>query len=157
MYTFNTLTYPWEISNDVIHLRIQTPWPSLNAVKGWSFWEYKRERKVWQELLFYAFLAKESNTKLRDKGTMPWDKVLIQANRRSASRLMDWDNLMGGLKPIFDCMTMESKNNPDGMGWIKDDSPNTIIQCPYLTQEVSGHKDKGCEIFIYRLDKKGEQ
>lgn len=63
-------------------------------------------------------------------------------------RAPDYDGLIGGLKPVFDCLVSERKSNPWGLGVIKDDAP-TVVQD--LTTSV-GLCKKGQERVDIRIE-----
>lgn len=55
---------------------------------------------------------------------------------KRGTSMRDWDNLLGGLKPVLDCLQHRSTKAPNGLGIIVDDSPRCIIECPVVFYKV---------------------
>ena len=81
---------------------------------------------------------------------VPLQKAFVRITRTCPGDGLDWDNALGGLKPLFDCLVMPSRRNPSGLGLIVDDS---IAHIPYqpLMRQVSG-PNAGTLIEIFDLN-----
>jgi hypothetical protein len=100
--------------------------PSNNVIKGMHFQAYATLRKKWQMLVFIAL-----------GGRRPLSAVqasFIVVSRQCPGTGLDWDNALGGLKPLLDCLVMPSKRNPDGLGLIQDDNPKHMPFPPLMRQ-----------------------
>ncbi len=91
--------------------------PSNNEIKGMHHQKYKRLRNE------FAWLVK-AETDWAPEYPIEQCEITIT---RYASRLLDWDNCYGGIKPLMDCLVSATKANPSGLGLILDDNPNVVI------------------------------
>ena len=109
---------------------LELPWetPSNNKIKGMNHFAYKRLRENWR----MAVMAALGGSRFHD--LPPLSPVAIEIDRYSKGPLLDWDNAYGGLKPLLDCLVMKSRQNPDGLGLIVDDSPRHVPEPPKLRQ-----------------------
>jgi len=80
----------------------------------------------------------------------PIQRTRLVIIRHSAGYL-DWDNALGGLKPLLDCLVIASKRNPDGLGLIFDDNPNAMPEPPYMRQEKCERGHGHTECCVYEL------
>lgn len=99
-------------SKVVIRRRI----PSQNAHHYGHWRRYRQERDTW-----FVLLRSELPPRAPVEGRV---RLLIQSFR---SRLIDYANLVGGAKPIPDCLKR--------LGYIKDDSPDWF-ECAYEQHRV---------------------
>lgn len=71
---------------------------------------------------------------------------------RHAVRALDWDNVYGGMKPIFDCLVEKSKSSPDGLGLVANDDPRHMPFPPIIFQlKVSTKAEEKTVIKIYEI------
>ena len=125
------------------HLSISEETPSNNTIRGMHYHDYKTLRKKWQWAVFAALNGKRPK--------VPLQQSAITILRYSPSYL-DWDNALGGLKPLLDCLVMPSKRNPDGLGLIQDDSPIFMPNPPFLQQLKCKRGEGKTELIIYKLN-----
>jgi hypothetical protein len=115
--------------------------PSNNVLTRMHFQAYGRLRELWRETLAYSMDA-----------TRDADKRLLLASAEEKiplrieilvfrHRLLDEDNLTGGVKPVLDALKV-SKN---GLGWICGDSPDL---CKLLVRQERD-KRQGTEITFW--------
>lgn len=86
----------------------------------WQRWHWRRRREYVERM---AILIRAS------VGTIPRQPITrctVHIERHSAG-LPDWDGLYGGLKALLDCLVMRSTRNPHGLGIIRDDNPQVIL------------------------------
>ncbi len=91
--------------------------PSQNASMYRHWRTYTTERDAWFVLL---------RAKLRPRP--PVDAPVRMAIRSYRTRLIDFANLVGGAKPIPDCLVR--------LGYLKDDSPHWF-ECEYQQHQVA--------------------
>ena len=106
-----------EAASVVIAIQEAVP-PSLNTYTRLHYHAKTRLRNLWRELLSYALDAKRQQDK---QLLMAWAEEKIPVNIDilvARRRLLDNDNLWGGVKPVLDAL----KVSPQGLGWIADDS-----------------------------------
>ena len=82
--------------------------------------------------------------------TLPVERSAIVVVRHCAGYL-DWDNALGGLKPLLDCLVMPSVRNPDGLGLIRDDNPVSMPVPPYMQQVKAKRGEGHTQILIYEI------
>jgi len=70
---------------------------------------------------------------------------------RHSAGFLDWDNALGGLKPLLDCLVSASKRNPDGLGLVENDDPVAMPYPPFMRQEKCRRGHGHTECFIYEL------
>lgn len=97
-------------------LEIPEATPSNNKIKGMHYHDYKRARHKWSWLVVEAVPIKRPAIQKCD----------IKITRHG-SRMLDWDNCYGGIKPLMDSLVIASKTNPCGRGVIEDDNPNIVL------------------------------
>lgn len=69
---------------------------------------------------------------------------------RYAPKALDWDNFLGGMKPVVDCLTAFHKTrNPSGLGLIAADDPDHIPSAPSLFQFKSDANTVRVNIYRY--------
>lgn len=115
-----------------------------------NVWQRKHwaERKKYHErlcLLIRSALAAESF-----KSSVPFQMCRIEVDRFSAGTA-DWDGVMGGLKPLFDCLVKRTDKNPLGLGVIEDDNPSVITTCPIIRQHKSTRKAASTVVTITEI------
>jgi len=101
--------------------------PSNNEIKAISRFAYRNYVKA------FSFQAA---SQIGEGTPIKIGNVAIIINRFSP-KLLDYDNLVGGCKPLIDGMTDTHKL---GCGLIQDDSPKVILYNKYLQTKI---KDKG--------------
>ena len=110
--------------------RIERPWsvainrrvPSQNQFHYMHWSAYKKERDAWALLLRAQIPQRPS--------------VVIPVQLTIASfrtRLCDYANLVGGAKPIPDCLIQ--------LGWLKDDHPDWMT-CTYTQEQVTAAQER---------------
>lgn len=116
--------------------------PSNNIIKGMHFRAYQKTRQGWRLMVLSAL-----------KGVRP--AAPIQRARlviiRHSAGFLDWDNALGGLKPLLDCLVSASKRNPDGLGLIADDNPTAMPEPPYMRQKKCKRGQGHTECCVYEL------
>ena len=55
----------------------------------------------------------------------PWRRAHVTIERRGR-RLLDADNLAGSCKSIVDCLCVQSRTHPTGLGIVVDDRPELM-------------------------------
>lgn len=100
-----------------ISFEIPRATPSLNEIKGMNRYVYK---KLMTQFAWLVKIEVGNNFK-------PFKKCKIEVVR-FGSRLLDWDNAYGGLKPLMDCLVVSTKTNPHGLGLIEDDNPKVVTR-----------------------------
>lgn len=136
---------PWCRPEDLAYsFSLPLATPSNNVIKGMHWMTYRNLRRMWRLKVLARGLAGKKPAK-------PIDCAAILVLRYSSGKL-DWDNALGGLKPLLDCLVVrKAKVNPDGLGLIVDDNPDNMPFPPYM-QQLPAAPDKGfTEVFIYRL------
>jgi hypothetical protein len=119
--------------------------PSNNVIKGMHWMEYRRLRMRWSLKVLARALAGR-------RPTQPIAKAAVVVVRHCAGQL-DWDNALGGLKPLLDSLVArKGKVNPDGLGLIVDDNPDNMPYPPYMQQLVAARTEGTTDVYIYRLD-----
>lgn len=104
--------------------------PSQNAATFGHWRGYTKERDAWYVLLRAALKPR------------PAPRHLISAEITSfRNRLLDYGNLVGGMKPIPDCLVR--------LGYLKDDGP-AWFDCEYR-QEKCRRADERTVITILNL------
>jgi hypothetical protein len=136
---------PWCRAEDLAYsftLPMETP--SNNVIKGMHWMAYRNLRKTWRLKVLARALGGR-------KPAEPIEKAALLIVRHCAGQL-DWDNALGGLKPLLDCLvTRKAKVNPDGLGFIVDDNPDNMPFPPYM-QQLQAPPSKGfTDVYIYRL------
>jgi hypothetical protein len=136
---------PWcEPENLVYSFSIPMETPSNNVIKGMHWHDYRHLRKVWR----LKVLARGLKGR---KPTEPIERAALLVIRHCAGQL-DWDNALGGLKPLQDCLvTRKAKVNPDGLGLIVDDNPKNMPYPPFMQQVIAPPGKGFTEVFLYRL------
>ncbi len=90
--------------------------PSQNTTQYGHWRTYTKERDTWLMLLRVQLPPRR-----------PPDHPIRMALRSYRTRLVDYANLVGGAKPIPDCLIR--------LGWIKDDTPRWF-HCDYFQFQV---------------------
>lgn len=124
-------------------LRYEQQTPSNNELREMHYHVYRRLRRQWLGLTLQALAGKP-------RPVEPLTCAFVAVQRHCAGEL-DWDNAYGGLKPLLDCLVARSRRNPDGLGFIVDDSPRCLPLPPFMEQ-VSASPGKGKTlVLIYEL------
>ena len=136
----------WLAANEpAIEFTIPAPSPSLNSIKNLHPQPYRRLRLKFRELVLDAF---------KEKGGLPpplSGRVYIQVIRGCYGKGLDWDNAIGGLKPLVDCLVTPSATSPSGLGLIQNDSPEFMPMAPHVVR-APAEKCKGfTTVKIYQL------
>ena len=115
---------------------------SNNTIKGMHYRAYQKTRQGWRLMVLAAL-----------KGVRP--AAPIQRSRlvivRHSAGFLDWDNALGGLKPLLDCLVSASTRNPDGLGLVTNDDPSAMPFAPLMRQEKCKRGQGHTECFIYEL------
>lgn len=109
----------------VFELTLPLQTPSNNDIKNMHFRDYKRVREMWCEMVRKALAGRLPDA--------PLERVRIEIDRY-CSGTTDWDNALGGIKPLMDCLTLPSKSSPSGLGLIRDDNPSVVLEAPRMRQ-----------------------
>lgn len=135
--------------------------PSNNALRGAHFHAYKSLRRRWRGMVCAAARASGTlpATEWAEASSLagsaserePLSLAHIEVERHCAGSL-DWDNALGGLKPLLDCLVAPSARNPDGQGLILDDSPRCLPRAPAMTQHLAKRGASRTVVRIYALD-----
>jgi hypothetical protein len=126
----------------VYAFHLDAPTPSNNVIKQAHFHVYKRVRETWRARVIDAIGHRLLSA--------PIDRSALVIVRFSAGAL-DWDNALGGLKPLFDCLVAPSDRNPSGLGLIRDDNPRNMPFPPFM-QQLSAKRGAGStSLYIYAL------
>lgn len=118
--------------------------PSNNALRGLHFHAYKHLRRAWHLLTLQALGG-------APRPAAPLARAFLVVQRHCAGEL-DWDNAFGGLKPMLDCLVAPSRHNPDGLGFIVDDSPGCLPHCPVVQQLPAARKSGKTVVWIYEMN-----
>lgn len=129
-------------SNLVYSLEIPFESPSNNTIKAMSSKNYRALRKLWQYRVVTALGGR------RSKPTLGKAAILVT---RHCSGQLDWDNALGGLKPLLDCLVLSSRKNPSGLGLVEDDNPKFMPYPPFMQQFKSKRDAARTELRIFRL------
>ena len=84
-------------------------------------------------------------------GDPPKEHSRIEVYRYS-TQYPDWDGLLGGLKPLLDCLVMRTKRNPHGLGVVRDDSPKHLM-CPAVYPVIGTPSGGLTRIFLQETAK----
>lgn len=103
--------------------------PSLNEIRHMHWGAYASLRQDFHVLVRQALAAQK-----RWKLAPPLSRAGIAVLRGSAGQGLDWDNALGGLKPLMDVLVAPSTRNPSGLGLIEDDAPRVIPVAPLMRQ-----------------------
>lgn len=107
----------------------------------WQRWHWSKRRNYMKTLSWIIF---SKLPKLRDKTVIPKCKIKVT---RFSSQEPDTDGLYTSLKPLLDCLVVNTKKNPYGLNIIKDDKPSVIIQLDAYHQYIKPKSGKTvCEI-----------
>jgi hypothetical protein len=133
----------WGVTGSLRYsLELPEETPSNNIIKGMHFKDYMHMRRR-----FRLFVLKSLKSK---RPALPIEQSFIVVRRYSAGQL-DWDNALGGLKPVFDCLVVRTEKNPDGLGLIRDDSPRSMPYPPFMEQLKAKPKDGHTNILIFEV------
>lgn len=101
----------------MIRFELPTPTPLLNELLRlhWS-----QRRKLASRL---AWAIKVATAGQRPKEAYARAKVRIE---RHSIRTPDYDGMVGGAKPLIDCLLPLSDRHPHGLGFVADDSPSCM-------------------------------
>lgn len=139
------LVPPWCRPEDLVYsFIVPMETPSNNVIKGMHWMAYRQLRLSWRlKVLARALQGRRPAT--------PLDRSAVLVIRHCAGQL-DWDNALGGLKPLLDCLVVcKPKVNPDGLGLIVDDNPSNMPYPPFMQQVIAPPKKGFTEVFIYGL------
>lgn len=100
---------------------------SLNAFNKLHWSERNKERERYQTLI-WALLRQQSGNIPKHTGHVSIAIV------RHAPRTLDYDNLVGGLKPVIDAIKQ--------LGIIADDTPAVVPHRDYRQMKVPGSQSK---------------
>jgi hypothetical protein len=139
------LVPPWCRPEDLVYsFTLPMSTPSNNVIKGMHWMTYRNLRRTWRLKVLTRGLGGK-------KPAEPIERAALLVLRHSSGKL-DWDNALGGLKPLLDCLVVrKAKVNPDGLGLIVDDNPDNMPFPPYMQQLPAPPENGLTEVFIYRL------
>lgn len=103
---------------------------------------YQKARQGWR------LMAMEALKGVRPAAPIQRSRLVIV---RHSAGYLDWDNALGGLKPLLDCLVSASARNPDGLGLILDDNPVAMPYAPQMRQEKCKRGEGKTECLIYEL------
>lgn len=69
---------------------------------------------------------------------------------RYSTQLPDADGLVGGMKPVIDCLLARSDRHPDGLGFLVDDGP-AHMEMSVSSVRVSKQAQQRTNVLIERL------
>ena len=115
--------------------------PTNNYLKGMNRFVYKslREKIAWM-------VASEVGMNCGEPVEI-CDIIIT----RYGSRLLDWDNCYGGIKPLMDCLVTSTGKNPNGLGIILDDNPQVVITLT-MHQEKCKRSEERTTVKILQRD-----
>jgi hypothetical protein len=121
-------------------LRLDAETPSNNTIKGMHFHAYKKLREGYAKEVLALVGGKRPG--------QPIEKAGLVVVRHCAGEL-DWDNALGGLKPVLDCLVCPSDRNPSGVGLIHDDKPRFMPCAPAMYQLPAKRGQGFAQLFIF--------
>lgn len=134
---------PWcDPSRLTLCLSLDEASPSNNTLKGLHFHAYRKYR---------VGIAAKVQAALGDNKPEALPLSALFVVRRSAGSL-DWDNAIGGLKPILDCLVQPSDRNPNGLGVILDDKPKCMPYPPMMRQLPAKKGQGSTDIYVFAVD-----
>lgn len=92
--------------------------PTLNTWQRLHWQARRKAIRLWRELIATEMLL---SGQLRPRKPLPRWRLLV-VRRTTASRTPDWDNAMGGLKPVLDALQQ--------LGIVADDGPGSLVEQP---------------------------
>lgn len=113
-----------------------TPTPNTWVRAHWS--KYQKIKKEWLNRIWEATIEHYG----RGKFGPPVKNASLTIERRGLKRL-DYDNLVGGLKPVLDALTK--------LGYLEDDTNDVIETLSAKQQIVRSRSDVGTEITIVEI------
>lgn len=96
-----------------------TATPSLNTLMRMHWAKRRRQARTFAQLLHY-------HSGYRPGAEGPMERCRLVVERRGA-KLLDADNLEGGVKPLVDAMLLPGRRHPYGLGWLRDDGPEVVV------------------------------
>lgn len=121
-----------------VTLHVPTPSPNTWVRAHWS--KYQGIKKEWLNLIWEATI----NHYGRGKFGPPVTNASLTIKRKGLKEL-DFDNLIGGFKPVIDALTK--------LGFLEDDTTNVIESISAQQEVVRKQADTGTEIIL--AEKKG--
>lgn len=119
-----------------ITVNIATPTPNTWVRSHWS--KYQKIKQQWFDLIWEATIHHYG----RGKFGPPVQNASLTIERRGLKKL-DYDNLVGGLKPVIDALTK--------LGYLEDDTNDVIETLSAKQQIVRSHAEVGTEITIVEV------
>lgn len=104
----------------MIEFTLPYPTPTLNH---WQRWHWRKRSLYTSKLAFEIHSIFRSLDLYPDQ---PIQKCRVNIERHSTQK-PDWDGLYGGVKPLLDCLVVNTKSNPHGLNIIVDDNPDVIV------------------------------
>ncbi|WP_272962296.1 hypothetical protein [Alcanivorax jadensis] len=121
----------------MIRLTLSEPTPLLNV---WQRWHWQQRRRYTQhvrlELRSQIIPPKE-----------PLARCHIEIKRYSIG-LPDWDGLFASAKAPLDCLVVQTKQNPHGLGIIEDDNPKCVLTLTVKPVQVKHKAEQRTEIIV---------
>jgi len=106
----------------MIRFRLSAPTPSLNETLRWH-WSVKRKRQKAVAEEAYVQFPKAWRAFY---GMQPIARARVHIIRHG-SRLLDEDNLVGGVKGLVDVLKPPGKSSPYSLGIIAGDEPDKLV------------------------------
>lgn len=119
----------------IVEFTIPIATPTLNEWQR-MHWQKRRRTNIEMAWQIRAALGKWTGDPIKDCS------IYIE---RHGSRLVDWDGVYGGLKPLLDALVKNTKTNPHGLGIIEDDSPNVVKKIVAVQKKSTR---KGCRTLV---------
>jgi hypothetical protein len=124
-------------------LTVREETPSNNVIKEMHFRDYRILRHRFRYLVLEALAGK--------RPALPIEQSFLVV-RRHCVGVLDWDNALGGLKPLLDCLVVATTKNPSGLGLVRDDSPRHMPYPPFMEQVKAKRQAGFTEILVYEID-----
>ena len=122
-------------------LTLSDPTPLLNV---WQRWHWRERGR------YVARCRLEMRTQMIPP-KVPMEKCHV-AIRRYSIKLPDWDGLFASAKAPLDCLVVQSRQNPHGLGFIRDDNPNCILTLTITPVLVKHRNEQRTEITVTPAD-----
>lgn len=126
----------------VIRLVVPRLTPLLNRTLRQHWSERSKERRAWAWELRVA-LGRQARPE------HPFQRALVQIARHSVGT-PDTDGLIGGCKPVIDCLLAPSDTHPTGLGFVQDDTP-AVLTLEVSAVRVPTRAEQRTEITITEL------
>lgn len=130
-----------------IHFTLPYLTPTLNGPKGLLRMHWAAKKRLCVQMskdVFHLAMAQRPKT--------PMEKVSIKIRRLQRSPpVPDFDNFIGGLKPLLDVLQPVTDRRSFGLGFILDDSESCIVETYYLA-EVDRAAGPATQVWIREVE-----